>query len=419
MENNPNQCTVCGKKYSNKSGVKNHVLRVHGNPSKNFKCEKCDKAFLTNAELSRHGIKHSKEKPFICEYCGNSYRFKSALLVHYRTHSEEKPYKCEFCDKEFLHLSSVIGHRRRHTGEKPYQCKECGKSFHMKQAVTSHMSVHSNEGKFKCTDCAKTFKSRSGYRVHLDFHLGIKRYSCKYCGRMFRAWCNMHKHMKRHLNEKPQRCELCDKTFKDKQEFKNHMKSHSENTSKQKKCAINNNIITSCSEIIPAPTLTNSSCNIESAVFGNTAHNDIISHIDLTDSQAIYDCNISNAIDKCPADKCQLLQDNYVQQFLYPQHPPLQFVPQSVPMQNLYPSSDHDQNPQRSACLTNMNSTNFNCVQLNNQNFNTFAYNLSNSDELLSKCKLCRSLFHSTLVLRSHLLDYHRIDEENVDDLLT
>ncbi|GBL79302.1 Zinc finger protein 555 [Araneus ventricosus] len=420
-EDNPNKCSVCGKKYCNKSSVKNHMLRVHGNPKKDFKCDKCGKEFVTKPELKRHSYNHTKEKPFVCEYCGNSYRFKAALLVHYRIHSGEKPYKCGFCDKAFIHLSSAIGHRRRHTGEMPFQCNKCGKLFRVKRAMTAHMSVHSENKPFKCDKCGKAFKSRSGYRVHIDFHLGVKRHKCKYCEKTFRAWCNMHKHMKRHLNEKPQKCDPCGKTFMEKQELKNHIRSHYEVNKKCEKVDENQgSVVHNCPQIIPPTSLTCSATNIEAQPPFNESHptDEILpTHIDMSDNQAVmYDCSLPNSMDKCQ-DKCQLLQDSYVSQFLYPQHSNVQYS-QPAPMLNMY-ATDPSPMPNRSGCLSNMNSTNFNCIPLNNQNYNIFSYNLPNSDELLSKCKLCRSLFNSTMVLRSHLLEYHRIEEENIDALIT
>ncbi|XP_035226969.1 zinc finger protein 665-like [Stegodyphus dumicola] len=422
MEDNPNKCTVCGKRYCNKSAVKNHMLRIHGNPSKDFKCEKCDKRFVTEAELKRHGFNHTKEKSFVCEYCGNAYRYKGALLVHYRIHSGEKPYKCGFCDKAFIHLSSAIGHRRRHTGEMPYQCKECGKTFRVKRAMTAHMSVHNDKRQFKCNECGKGFKSRSGYRVHLDFHLGVKRHACKYCGRTFRAWCNMHKHVRRHLGEKPHKCELCGKTFIEKQELKNHMKSHKEKNQKSKNVkSAGNTCESNCAEILPPPSMTCSSASISSSNFTGTQHaSEIIPHIDISDSQPVmYDCNLPSSLDKNSPEKCQLLQDNFVSQFLYSQQSSVQYSSQSSSVLNMYPSIESGQtSSNRSAFITNMNSTNFNCVSLNNQNYNTFSYGLPNSDSILSKCKLCRSLFNSILLLRSHLLDYHRIEEEHIDELM-
>ncbi|PRD35631.1 UNVERIFIED_CONTAM: zinc finger protein [Trichonephila clavipes] len=420
-EDNPNKCTICGKKYCNKSSVKNHMLRVHGNPKKDFKCEKCGKEFVTKPELKRHSYNHTKEKPFICEYCGNTYRFKAALLVHYRIHSGEKPYKCGFCDKAFTHLSSAIGHRRRHTGEMPFQCNKCGKLFRVKRAMTAHMSVHSENKPFKCDKCGKAFKSRSGYRVHLDFHLGVKRHKCKFCEKTFRAWCNMHKHMKRHLGEKPQKCDSCDKTFIDKQELKNHMRSHYDSS---KKCESLNgeqdSIVNNCTQMMPPANLTCSAVNIEAPLTFSESHptDEILpTHIDISDNQAVmYDCSLPNSMDKC-TDKCQLLQDSYVSQFLYPQHSNVQYS-QTVPMLNMY-TVEPGPMQNRSSCLSSMSSTNFNCIPLNNQNYGVFPYNLPNSDELLSKCKLCRSLFNSTIILRNHLLEYHRIDEENIDALIT
>lgn len=396
------------------------MLRIHGNPKKEFKCDKCEKEFVTKSELDRHGYNHTKEKPFICEYCGNTYRFKAALLVHYRVHSGEKPYKCTFCEKEFIHLSSAIGHRRRHTGEMPFHCNECGKFFRVKRALTAHMSVHSEKRPFKCDKCEKTFKSRSGYRVHLDFHLGVKRHKCKFCDKAFRAWCNMHKHMKRHLSNKSFKCNSCDKNFLDKQDLKNHIKIHYENDKNPDNLNENQEIIVNnCNQIIPEPNLTCSATHIEAQTVFNEPHptEEIMpSHIDITDNQAVmYDCSLPNSMDKC-ADKCQLLQDSYVSQFLYPQHTPVQYASPSVPILNMY-SSDPNSISNRSNYI-NMNPTNFNCMSLN-QNYGGFQYNIPSSDDLLSKCKLCRSLFHSTMVLRSHLLEYHRIEEENIDELLT
>ncbi|XP_015913055.1 zinc finger protein 260 [Parasteatoda tepidariorum] len=416
-EDNPNKCSICGKKYCNKSSVKNHMIRVHGNPMKEFKCDKCNKAFVTKPELERHSYNHTKEKPFICEYCGNTYRFKAALVVHYRVHSGEKPYKCAFCDKAFIHLSSAIGHRRRHTGEMPYQCKECGKLFRVKRALTAHMTVHSDKRTYKCDKCEKSFKSRSGYRVHLDFHLDIKRHRCKYCDRSFRAWCNMHKHMKRHLNEKPHRCETCDRTFIEKQELRSHMKSHN-NDKKCPKIIRNPEIVSNtCGQIMPPQNLCSAPNMTEQTIFTENPHPEEIipPHIDISDSQAVlYDCNLLNSMDKCQTEKCQLLQDSYISQFLYPQHSSLQYASPSV--LNMY-SNDGGLVSNRSTCLSNLNTPNYNYMPANNQNYNGFSY--TSTETLLSRCKLCRSLFHSSIFLRTHLLDYHRIEEEAIDEFMS
>ncbi|GFT39507.1 zinc finger protein [Nephila pilipes] len=408
------------------------------NKNKGFSCLICGHVATSSQRLKEHLSRHTGMKHLECEICGKKFAWRYSFRSHMDSHREDNPNKCTICGKKycnkssvknhmlrvhaFTHLSSAIGHRRRHTGEMPFQCSKCGKLFRVKRAMTAHMSVHSENKPFKCDKCGKAFKSRSGYRVHLDFHLGVKRHKCKFCDKTFRAWCNMHKHMKRHLGEKPQKCDSCDKTFIDKQELKNHMKSHYE---ANKKCENINgeqdSIVHNCTQMISPTNLTCSAVNIEAPPTYSESHptDEILpTHIDISDNQAVmYDCSLPNSMDKC-ADKCQLLQDSYVSQFLYPQHSSIQYSSQTVPMLNMY-TAEPGPMQNRSACLSGMNSTNFNCISLNNQNYGVFPYNLPNSDELLSKCKLCRSLFNSTIILRNHLLEYHRIDEENIDALIT
>ncbi|KAG8189336.1 hypothetical protein JTE90_021841 [Oedothorax gibbosus] len=289
-----------------------------------------------------------------------------------------KGFSCVICEYVASSSQRLKEHQSRHTGIKPLECKVCGKKFAWRYSFQSHMASHKADNPNKCTICGKKYCNKSSVKNH-----------------MLRAH--------------------------GKQELKNHVKIHYEEHKTQENLSENQEVIVdNCNQMIPQTNLPCSAAHIEAqAVFDDPHPTEEImqSHIEITDNQALmYDCSLPNSMDKC-ADKCQLLQDSYVSQFLYPQQTQVQYASPSVPILNMY-STDPNSISQRSSCLNNMNSTNFSCMALN-QNFGGFQYNIPGSDDLLSKCKLCRSLFHSTMVLRSHLIEYHRIEEENIEDLLT
>ena len=54
----------------------------------------------------------------------------SNLKKHLMTHTREMRFQCNQCDKVFANNTSLIRHLRTHTGEKPYQCSQCVNSFY-------------------------------------------------------------------------------------------------------------------------------------------------------------------------------------------------------------------------------------------------------------------------------------------------
>jgi len=84
-----------------------------------------------------------REKTIECRVCGKKYSSKNSLSNHMKIHDESKAHKCDVCWKLFPTKSSLETHYRVHTGEKPFQCVPCGKRFSRK----SHLQIHQDNCK--------------------------------------------------------------------------------------------------------------------------------------------------------------------------------------------------------------------------------------------------------------------------------
>lgn len=138
---NSYRCSVCGKMYSWKKNLKDH-MRTHTDPM------------------------------FNCFVCGKKFIFKEEFLSHLRTHPTEKKYACDICGKEFYSRSALPRHRRTHSEKRDFECTICGKTFHRKDRLTRHALCHSKLKPYQCESCHKEFKRKDDLKQHM-------RLSCK------------------------------------------------------------------------------------------------------------------------------------------------------------------------------------------------------------------------------------------------
>lgn len=204
-------------------------------------CTICNKHFRGAANLKRHLMVHSGEKPHLCSLCGLRFNRRSRLNEHIqRTHNLVKPYKCALCPKEFSTKHYLQAHIDWHN-QKKVSCTVCGKSFFgecylkkHKEAVHNPAAARKAKGtavkrqhrtmirqpkgpkamrNYPCHVCSSIFPDKLlMYRHVKSVHADYKRYACKLCDKVFSKPYYLLGHMDRHTNTM-HKCQFCDKSY--------------------------------------------------------------------------------------------------------------------------------------------------------------------------------------------------------------
>ncbi|XP_064553381.1 zinc finger protein ZFP2 [Drosophila montana] len=191
---------------------------------RNFKCNKCERVFVSLDHLTEHQATHGA---FICQECGLRCESMEQLGRHMvQTHKRNLRNQCNVCQKVFTMLSTLRDHMRIHTGEKPFVCKVCGKGFTQNANLRQHMMRHSDIKRFKCELCNHSFVTKAELTSHARTHTGVKPYQCEVCSSRFTTSCSLAKHKRKHTGERPYACDLCPMRFTALNVLKNHRRTH-------------------------------------------------------------------------------------------------------------------------------------------------------------------------------------------------
>ena len=137
------QCTQCLKTFARPEQRRLHEQNRHG--EKTEKCAECDLMFTTALTLKHHVREvHNKVKDKICSFCGQAFFHDSIFEAHVNGHANNRPWKCERCDKSFLTKRHLKMHTDRHN--LPYQCKQCTEKRGCSTELKKHTRrVHGGE----------------------------------------------------------------------------------------------------------------------------------------------------------------------------------------------------------------------------------------------------------------------------------
>lgn len=136
-------------------------------------CKKCGKTFSFKSYLKDHLLIHENKRQFKCPHkrCGKSFNTNNGLNVHKFVHFKNK-LECKYCSFQTKYHRYLNEHiRNKHTKQGLIKCKECGKEMVL-QRLNYHIRTTHNAIKLKCTFDNCEFVTK--YKCHLKYHIKRK-----------------------------------------------------------------------------------------------------------------------------------------------------------------------------------------------------------------------------------------------------
>ncbi|XP_014254992.1 zinc finger protein 501-like isoform X1 [Cimex lectularius] len=220
----PHVCNLCGRGFTRKEHLTNHMNKHTGKGLNPHECHLCPKRFSRKDHLDSHLRAHDSD--FKCHVCLKSFSRKEHLVAHVQWHTGASPHRCNHCRKSFTRREHLLAHVRQHTGESPHVCRFCAKSFTRREHVVNHERSHTGETPFKCSVCPRAFSRRDHLVVHTRQHTGETPYKCTECGKSFARREHLVNHTRQHTGESPYKCHFCPKSFTRRDHLANHIRHH-------------------------------------------------------------------------------------------------------------------------------------------------------------------------------------------------
>lgn len=198
-------CSICGHDFRKRNPYNDHMDdHMAATADGTYECEICNVSFSDARQFRIHKRTHNSTiKIWPCKACGKKYSSKNLLDEHMNMHTGARPYKCPHCTKDFASKYTLTAHMKIHYDRKrPFECKECGKSFFSNQNLTQHVRTHTGVKEYECEVCNKKFGSQHNLEVHKIVHTGHKPFICRTCGKAFARRAEIKDHERTHTGER-------------------------------------------------------------------------------------------------------------------------------------------------------------------------------------------------------------------------
>ena len=145
----------------------------------NFRCSMCNFTYSDQPGLDKHMRAKHTAKTNLCKECGKAYSTKSSLAQHvHHYHRHPMAYDCDVCKKKFNRKDFLIKHVKTHTQDRTFQCVQCDKQFKTRASLSAHVNgTHNDKRRFVCDFCGMRTSWRLSYLEHMKLHTGEPRKS--------------------------------------------------------------------------------------------------------------------------------------------------------------------------------------------------------------------------------------------------
>ena len=180
-------------------------IQAHGkseSTEESYLCDKCNKVFLTNDNLTDHLFAH-KDIPYRCGQCCKAFTLETEYTKHLSSHG---PFHCSLCSKTFENTDELTLHFRAHEGKKPLYCDKCNKITFTEKRNLTISEILSGVKRFQCDQCHKSFMRNDHLRNRLRASSRENPFQCDQCDKKYTAKSSLMTHHGRHHSvsgEKP------------------------------------------------------------------------------------------------------------------------------------------------------------------------------------------------------------------------
>ena len=178
MEDKRMECEVCSKPFYNQSNYDRHMKGHQG--IKEFQCNQCGKAYTSKRSMEQHvDVVHLGKKSFVCNVCNQTFGRTTTLRVHMLSHTKDLPFRCEYCSAGYKEKRNLKKHMMKSHPE--IEQSELWQSHYLSLKEESGSSADVERSRMEGTESSSTpwmgrnTQEEDPVAHHLPLSQGLRR----------------------------------------------------------------------------------------------------------------------------------------------------------------------------------------------------------------------------------------------------